>query len=318
MAKGNHASTKSNVNTLENERNPQGRILGKEWVDITKMPLSFVPLPQDREGRFTQGEKETAEHELNHALAAKSRNIYPDMISVVREGNTLGKNTFSGHINPETWKVIAAGGAISLSDGTPASGYGMDMYSAKLMQYFYGGMSFEQAKHKAKSALMVYEKKVRGKAAEIIACMKVVNGNQLDDVLRRAEFELAMEKGEQLIAYMYVPNKAEESKADKQKDNNQEKQTIVEYLTNNQCRLTYTTNGKVVETRTFCGVCKGIDGHNKGCSVADQNSAKTENETKLKNTDRKQREDSGDNIHDLKTEGLILSSYSVKINPGNN
>ncbi len=319
MNKGS-TMTRHGPGLAEKENSVKASVLGKEWVDITKMPLSSVPLSKERKGFFTQEQKETANHELNHAIAAKSRNIYPDLISVVQEGNVLGKNTFSGWIDPESWKVIAAGGAVELADGTPASGFGSDMFSAKFMQFMYGGMNFDQAKEKAKAIVKSYEKKVLDRASEIIAFMKVVNGNQLNDVLKRAEYELAMEKGEQILAYMYVPNKAEELYGKKQETNqNEEKTTIIEYMNGNQAKLTYKNGDKVERVITYCGACHGIGGHNKDCSYmkkgindkiefADGSKKKTGNEEK----------DAQPNLQKLQLEGLIFSSYTVKIDPKKN
>lgn len=92
-----------------------------------RMPLSFVP---EAEKRFPTPELvSVAGHELNHALVALSLGVPIVSLSVMPEGDSLGRTVIGGLISPETLKIIAGGGGVETHDGC-AMGYGSDKYTS--------------------------------------------------------------------------------------------------------------------------------------------------------------------------------------------
>lgn len=206
-------------------------------VKDAPIPLPFVPLPAERNGFIRAELKNTAGHELNHALLAKSCRISVESISVRPSGDSLGRTTFAGHISPEMFKVIAAGGTISLPD-SQARGYGMDIYMINVMELAYGGASEKSAKSEAYVLLAGYDPRVRVKAAEILAWLGEVSGQMLDAILERSRFEIELESGGKIA---WLKNDFSQKPQNVENDG---KSTIIEYLGEEKYRIIYLQNGR--------------------------------------------------------------------------
>lgn len=221
------------------------------------MPLSFVPEPQKR--GFPSSElTSVAGHELNHALVALAHGVSIISLSVVREGNSLGRTILGGIVSMETAKIIAAGGGVETHDGC-AEGYGSDRYKVDVLHYFHGGYSWESARSQAASILSGYSNDVRRRAAEIVAYLGEVSGPLVYEILLRAEAEISEEKdakGQSGIQALFMPQIKSEG------------YTIIDTLPNNMSKITYVVVGKKDKEEYLCGVCHGVNGHSEECSNA--------------------------------------------------
>lgn len=220
------------------------------------MPLSFVP---EASKRFPSPElTSVAGHELNHALVALAHGAPVVSLSVIPQGNSLGRTILGGTVSMETMKVIAAGGGVETHDGC-AEGFGSDKYKVDVLHHFHGGHSWESAKNQASSALSVYSREVRKKAAEIVAYLGKVSGSLIGEIMLRAQMEVNEEKhGEsEPIVPIFVPQ------------NKSESYTIIDNLPNNSYKITYVVVGKKDEVQHLCGLCHGIDSHMEKCPNAD-------------------------------------------------
>jgi hypothetical protein len=154
-------------------------------------PLPDIPLPAER--HVSPELVETAHHELNHALTARHLGIGVESISVVREGNVLGKTILSGG-DPRKLGIVAAAGGVHTTEG-PAQGHGSDDVKATMVAYFHGGESLGRARVIASSFIQSYSAPLRRKISELIAYKGKVEGSMLSDIIKRAEYEISLETG---------------------------------------------------------------------------------------------------------------------------
>ena len=217
-----------------------------------RLPLSFVP---EAKNRITSPDiVSVASHELNHALVALAHGIPIESISVIPSGNILGRTTLGGIVSLETMKVIAAGGGVHTHDGH-AEGYGSDKYKVDVLHHFHGGHSWESAKSQAASALSVYSREVRRKAAEIVAYLGKVSGSLIGEIMLRAQMEINEEKhgeSEPIVPINIAENKSEGY-------------TIIDNLPNNISKITYVIVGEKKREEFLCGICHGVDSHMEKC-----------------------------------------------------
>lgn len=161
--------------------------------NITFIDYGRVPRPESRYS--SEQARHTAGHELNHALIAIDHGIMPFSLSVIPEGNSLGRTIFSGDIDTETFKIIAAGGSVDTPFGR-ASGFGSsyqpgsDLFHIASLHEKYGGINAEEAKKRAQQSLSTIPEKIREKASEIIASLGNISGDEIPNIIRIAEFEI--------------------------------------------------------------------------------------------------------------------------------
>lgn len=220
------------------------------------MPLSFVP--ENRSGLISRESISVASHELNHVLVALEYGVPIESISVMPTGDSLGRTTLSGLVSLEKMKVIAAGGGVDTHEGC-ARGFGSDKYKVDMMHYHYGGHDWETAGSLAASVISKYSTDVRSIAAEIIAFLGEVSGEELPLILMRAQVEANARKGihDSLVISTKTLRK-EESQT----------RTIIDTLPNNVYKITYVVIGKKDEKKYFCGFCQEVDCHLKNCPNA--------------------------------------------------
>lgn len=229
------------------------------------MPLlSLVPEPQKRSLPSPELVS-VAGHELNHALVALTHGAPVISISVIPEGNSLGRTVLGGLVSLETMKVIAAGGGVETHEGH-SEGFGSDKYRVDVLHHFHGGHSWESARGQAASALSVYSREVRRKAAEIIAYLGRVSGSLLSEIMLRAQMEVNEEKHQnnELFVPIFIQN-------------NSKDQTIIENLPNNISKIIYVVVGKIEKEEFICGNCQGVNGHAKECPKSELREDSKEN-----------------------------------------
>lgn len=154
----------------------------------------FIPKPENRFSH--ERAKHTAGHELNHALIAMDHGIMPLSLSVIPEGNSLGRTVFAGEIGTETFKVIAGGGCVDTAFGK-ASGFGSayspgsDMFHIASLHAQYGGIDADETVKRASSSLAKVPENIRERASEIIASIGSISGSDIPKIIRIAELEVA-------------------------------------------------------------------------------------------------------------------------------
>lgn len=145
---------------------------------LEKMPLAdSIPLNRnpDRE------KKDTAAHELQHAIVGLKKGNDLVAMSVNPVGATLGWTLFKGEVDPAT----AAAGSVNTVFG-PASGFGGDLATV-----MYLGSSIPSAQSEAQAIISGFDRDFLAIASEIIALKGFLTAEDFEQVLRRAEFELA-------------------------------------------------------------------------------------------------------------------------------
>ncbi len=238
--------------------NPDISIFRPENIPLLELvPLELPPLGET-------GLLNTAGHELNHALVARGLGINVAMLSVKREGDSLGRTYFSGIINPELFQIVAAAGAVSPLFGK-ASGYSHDQFQVGMIDVIHKrkefGTSFSFALSNAERILAGISSEVRKKAARIIAYLGDVSGNMIGAIIKRAAWEVEMESMGKLdfIKQLYVNNRPKEQQNPEIELSEEKKFTVIEYFSNG-FKHYEKYNGE-----TKCGICGGINGHAPDC-----------------------------------------------------
>lgn len=244
------------------------RPLRKSVVErMSSAPLSHVPL--ERKG-VNEHQKHVAGHELNHALTAYGLGVPVISISVIPEGDSLGRNIFGGGINPRDFQIIATAGSIATHDGT-AKGFGSDLHTAHLIEHYYDGIGVDQARNIAIQHVMSVPRDVRERAAEIIAYLGEISGSLVPSILHRAEWEIKMEEEGLFAAEQFAQEHREQQHEQELAPPNFDTFTIIERFVdvngNEQMRW------KVIERTSEggnvpCPVCKQEKGHEPGCVLA--------------------------------------------------
>lgn len=242
-------------------------VLDRPTMPIEKkivMPLAQVPEPKNRL-HLSSELLNTSGHELNHAIVALESGVPVISVSVIPDGNSLGRTAFSGLLSPDIIKIIAAAGSVATHDGC-AHGYGSDLSKVDMLGHFYGGITRESATSYASAIISKYSTEVRRKAAEIIAYLGEVSGSMLPTVLLRAQMEVNLEKG--ILGDLFVPDTQEygrEPTKPKPKD-----YTVIDYLKNGDYKITYFVGERPEKEELVCGICKEINDHLKSCPKHDK------------------------------------------------
>lgn len=229
-------------------------------LSLDQIPLQFVPAPGERS--FSAGEKFTAAHEANHALAAMLL-VGPgvvDKISVQPDDWSLGRTIFRGFISLDKFKTIAAAGAVPTPFGS-AEGFSHDLFQVAQINRSNTGVFWEV--ENAKRALAQIPAKVKEKMAEIIAHLKVVSGSILPEILARAYLEADLEGKGQLymlshaLRGKFTPYEKPAAKLPKE-------HTRIEYIDKHIYRYIYVKDGQE-KTTIICGACGGENVHAQNC-----------------------------------------------------
>lgn len=219
-------------------------------------PCAEVPHPEKRDSADARV-KHTAGHELNHALVAYMMGVPVNMVSVVPEGNSLGRTVFGGHHSLHEMQVIAAARSVATHDGT-AHGFGSDMYKVNLIHHFADGISPEAARSQAAAIISTIPHAVRNKAAEILAHMKETPGSRLSEILERARLEVEWETRQKQDFTFESPEQPEHIPEPG-------KYTTIDDLGHEEYRIRYIYNGIIEKEEHVCGLCQGINSHSDMC-----------------------------------------------------
>lgn len=165
---------------LPAELMPGGRYSPENMPMADSIPLDRYP---------DSGKKTTAAHELQHAIVGQLKGNSVVALSVNPEGDRLGLTLFSGEVDSAT----AAAGSIDTVFG-PAEGFGGDLATIMLLDLKQGkdpGSSIFSAQNEAQSIISGFDSDFLAIASEIIALKGFLTAQDFEEVLRRAEFELA-------------------------------------------------------------------------------------------------------------------------------
>lgn len=256
LAKGKHPTI---------ERKTEGDIQPPtpERKTIRVLPLSEIPPSHELE--VSPAAEETASHELNHALCALVKGVPVSGLSVIPEGNSLGRTTFGGHISHDAFMVIAMGGSVSTHMGE-AQGDGSDRFQASYLSNF-TNTTVGQARAEAVSIINAVPMDVRRRASRIIAHMGSIHGSLIPTILRQARAEIEMEQEENKDKMVFVRSTKQASDYIVEPEDQTEEKTTIENLDNNQSMIRYTTGEKVDVEITICTICGGENGHREGCEI---------------------------------------------------
>jgi len=195
--------------------------------------------------------KGTAAHEINHAIVAIMVGSGFSSLSISREGNSLGRVNFSGHIDPHKIGVIAAAGMVDTVYGG-ASGYSSDLEMAKEAEYA-GGHTVGSAVAEASSHINKIPHDVRIKIAELVALQGgEVNEGEFRRIWREAEELSGLGKN----GKANLPNEHKKQKS--------EYTTVIDERVDGTY-IEYKKEGKIIETHFMCRACGGYDAHSESC-----------------------------------------------------
>ena len=220
------------------------------------LPLNNLPSPEMRSTRIQKERIHVAGHELNHALTAHFLGVPVLSISVIPEGNTLGKTIVGGALNPAKTRAIFAAGSVETHDGT-ANGYGYDVSIVNRIDLYHPEHSHNSPQAEARTIINQVPKDIRERAAEIIAYMGVVPGSLLPDILKRAHLELEHE-GRNVPPFEIDKNEQIEV-FDK------DTFSIISELKNGSKRVQIIKNFKKISEHMYCNLCDTINAHSPDC-----------------------------------------------------
>lgn len=247
----------------------------KERGGSTPEPPSngFIPLANvELNGAVSSETVHTAGHELNHALVAFLLGVTIEEITVIPEGNILGKTVFSGSVSDYEMQLIAVSGSIHTHDGT-AKGFGSDMFRVHMINRFRNGVDPESAKSSAERILGNFSSDMKEMMAVILAHMGSMSGSQLPDLIARAKIEL--KRKEQLKERPYSnfvnmliskPEVREETTDDLLHTENDTKIELTGMKTGTM-KAQWVRNGQIIREKTYCTQCGGTEGHFDGCPM---------------------------------------------------
>jgi hypothetical protein len=221
-------------------------------------PLDFIPSSYERRQKMiiTGNRLHTAHHELHHVLTAIGLGVQVESLSVIPSGSSLGRTTFSGFIDPEKFRIIAAAGAVD-PPGMRASGYGHDLWQA--------GCDARSTKIiTAQNIISEIPSDIRNIAAEIIAYLGDVPGSLIPEIINRAIYEHNHDVSAE--DKYFIPDNLF-AKPETIPENRIT--TIVTTIGNNYL-LTYLLDGKIVKDYEviICAICGGIQGqHLPNCGA---------------------------------------------------
>lgn len=189
-------------------------------------------------------------------------------VSVIPEGNSLGRTMFAGSINTTAFQVIAAGGACETPFGH-AEGYGSDMAQVYGLSFAGNGYTADAAIGHARALLGSISSDVRHRIAEIIASMGELSGTGLiEKVIEIASFEARFnitsalseqaERIKELRSKIHTPE-YESSIAKGER-------SVIETVAGMVILIKVTTDENGKEHR-LCTYCNGKDGHKIACPL---------------------------------------------------
>ncbi len=236
-----------------------------------------------------------AEHELNHALVAMLNGAYVIDLSVVPDGDSLGRTTVGGLISHELAKIISAAGGVDTPSGF-ARGFGSDKFKVDVIHHYHGGHSWDSARSQASVILSSIPFEERRIASIIIASKKEVTGSEIPSIMRMARLIVNNGKETKTDSVILVPQPEREFK----------EKTIIDLLPGNMQRVRYVIAGVIKKEELICGVCFRINGHDEKCP----------NE-KLANTEAQKKTESQKEINkpkniELARKGMIFSRFNMQ------
>lgn len=217
-----------------------------------QMPLPGLGLPAER-GPIQRRHKNTGMHEFTHGFVGYEEGLTVLYMSTVREGDSLGRTAFAGHLDSERLKTTATASTIQMPGYEPM-GFWSDLHTAHHIHATEGGHSVDEATDRAKAKLskLLEPPELLERCGEIVAHMKYVKGSQIPAIVERARWELEMEAAGLLPKVQTVTedevqeipeNVVSFEKYKKKKE--PEDQTHIDHLTNGDLRIRFISGGVI-------------------------------------------------------------------------
>lgn len=213
--------------------------------------LAHVPMPAKRQALLSFGEILTGAHESQHGLVTRAKGATVLWMSIEPTKDYLGV-TIVGGVSGDLLKLqsISAGGAVDTPYGS-ASGDGSDRGKAASIAHTHG-RTIESAIAEASGIITSYHLEVRKRLAEIVAFMKNLTGFEFELAIKRAQWEVAQEKGQKYeFTPVLIPAPIQE----------------FEHVAVIGTRHDGSKDIKVIEASKFCLSCHGIEAHRIDCQL---------------------------------------------------
>ncbi len=240
----------------------------------------YGPLRQPHERRsFLPHELKTPWHEAWHVALARDLEINIPVygVSVKRQGNSLGRTIFPGHIdtiNPERFKVVVAGGTCNTPFGL-AEGFGSetdgdsDIAQIHGLWMKHGGMTVSEAIARAQKKAALMDHNYIHTLAVIIADTEEAYGesliNQMIDIARR-EAERGIKPFDE-NAQRNEDAPRDESTLEGKLQLPPGEYTFLEHMEDGQNVIVYVTIDEKNNEHLLCAFCRGRDGHLQTCPL---------------------------------------------------
>lgn len=271
MERLSYAPTSPHMSPIHREPFPSAH--GAIHEGLTVDDYGPFRMPHERRPYF--GDLGPSGHEAVHLALARDPdiNIPVHGVSVKRQGNSLGRTIFSGHIEPDKFKVVAAGGTCNTPFGI-AVGYGSEMdHDSDVAQIHalhiaYGGMNVSEAIQRAHSKVKSIDAKFLRSLAVIIADMGEIYGEELIERairIAKKEAELGIEPFGSLADNAEAANYLPSPESALQLPPGE--YTIIEHLVDDKNIIVYVTIDEENNDHILCGFCHGRDGHGTICPL---------------------------------------------------
>lgn len=231
--------------------------------------VDYGPILRPHERNASAEALSVAHHEANHLLLAHLLGVQVIGVSVISEGNSLGRTSFAGHINATAFQVIAAGGACETPFGH-AEGYSADMGQVYGLSFAHGGYAAETAISHAGALLGSIPTDVRNRVAEIIASMGEITGTEIiNKAIKIAAFESSYNINSALSEQAERIKELREKvlTPEHQASIDRGERTVIEVVGGGTTIIIKITRDEEGREHKECTYCNGKDGHKLLCPL---------------------------------------------------
>lgn len=222
-----------------------------------------IQAPEERS--FNRATLNTSYHEWQHGhvirkLGHKEKLARAEVgRKVIQEGVSYGRTIVYGTLPPVDLVIALAAGSIHTPEGN-AWGTDMDQKMANELIAKHGGITWEEAKEKARDYILELTDDERMIAARIVDSMKIVDGSLFDNIINVARWEAVNARD---IA-LKLPER-QETEEETATTPIYGAQTVIEELPSGVVRVRYIFVDEDGKEHPLCPKCQCIDGHAEDC-----------------------------------------------------
>lgn len=251
-------------------------------IDLTSFPLRReVPSPRKRElSLLALGNKlQTGIHELYHSIVALEKGVRVRLVSVIRQGISLGRTILEDCVSWNKLRDILGAGSVATPFG-PARGDGMDRHIIGMIditqQRNYGdswGLAQTNAQSTIANSGWTVDEIER--AANILIFMGTTDN--VEGVLARAREELRIEQRYNQEETKRIWDELDGLHQEMDKETQlPEKYTAIENFGDKDIFGIRFVDGEKEEVHLFCKRCQNYDRHHEWCELAKTKSGVSE------------------------------------------